>query len=123
MRGHTEVAGYLMSAAIVTLAVGAALSVLRYRLYDVERVVTDSAAYAIASAAVIVSFVVVVVVVSRTTPIDAGSQLPTILATLAGAADGPGLLRLGTQGGRAAHQPGTVRRGRDGPIGTRHCDA
>ena len=55
--GHEDVAGYLMSAAIVTLAVGAALSVLRYRLYDVERVVTDSAAYAIASAAVIVSFV------------------------------------------------------------------
>ena len=62
----------------ITLAAGAALSVLRYRLYDVERVVTDSAAYAIASAAVIVSFVVVVVVISRTTPIDAGSQLPTI---------------------------------------------
>jgi signal transduction histidine kinase len=84
--GHSDVAGYLLSAAIVTIAAGAALSVLRYRLYDVERVVTDSAAYAIASAAVIVSFGVVVVVVSRTTPIDAGSQLPTILATLAGVA-------------------------------------
>ncbi|HEX4698888.1 MAG TPA: histidine kinase [Actinomycetes bacterium] len=83
--GHPDVAGYLMSAAIIALAAGAALSVLRYRLYDVERVVTDSAGYAIASAAVIVSFVVVVVVVSRTTPIDASSQLPTILATLAGA--------------------------------------
>jgi len=84
--GHTEVAGWLMSAAIVTIAVGAALSVLRYRLYDVERVVTDSAAYAIASVAVIISFVIVLVVVSRTTTIDSSSQLPTILATLAGAA-------------------------------------
>jgi signal transduction histidine kinase len=84
--GQPDAAGYLMSAAIITLAAGAALSVLRYRLYDVERVVTASAGYAIASAAVIVSFVVVVVVVSRTTPIDASSQLPTILATLAGAA-------------------------------------
>jgi signal transduction histidine kinase len=84
--GHSDAAGYLMSAAIIALAAGAALSVLRYRLYDVERVVTDSAGYAIASAAVVVSFVVVVVIVSRTTPIDASSQLPTILATLAGAA-------------------------------------
>ena len=42
--------------------IGAALSVLRYRLFDVERVVTDSAGYAIASAAVIVIFVGVVVV-------------------------------------------------------------
>ncbi len=83
--GHSEVAGYLMTAATVTIAAGAALSVTRYRLYDVERVVTDSAAYAIASAAVIVIFGVVVLVVSRTTPIDPGSQLPTILATLAGA--------------------------------------
>ncbi len=83
--GHDDAAGYLMSAAIVALAAGAALSVLRYRLYDVERVVTDSAAYALASAAVIVIFVVVVVVISRTTPIDPGSQLPTILGTLAGA--------------------------------------
>jgi signal transduction histidine kinase len=83
--GDSDIAGYLLSASIVTIAVGATLSVLRYRLYDVERVVTDSAAYAIASAAVIVIFGVVVVVVSRTTPVDARSQLPTILATLAGA--------------------------------------
>jgi signal transduction histidine kinase len=83
--GHADIAGYVMAAATVSIAVGAGLSVLRYRLYDVERVVTDSAAYAIASAAVVVIFVVVVVVISETTPIDPGSQLPTVLATLAGA--------------------------------------
>ncbi|MEO7980180.1 MAG: histidine kinase [Sporichthyaceae bacterium] len=83
--GRSDVAGYLMSASIVTLSVGAALSVLRYRLYDVERVVTDSAAYALASAAVIVGFGVVVVVISRTTPIDPASRLTTVAATLAGA--------------------------------------
>ena len=44
-------------AAMVALVVGAGLSVLRYRLYDVERVVTESAAYAIASAAVIVAYI------------------------------------------------------------------
>ncbi len=82
--GSEDAAGYLMSAATATLAIGAALSVLRYRLFDVERVVTDSAAYAIASAAVILIFVGVVVVISRTTPLDPRSQLPTILATLAG---------------------------------------
>ncbi len=84
--GHTEAAGYLMSVAILALAAGAALSVLRYRLYDVERVVTDSAAYAMASASVVVIFAVVIVVISKTTPIDPRAQLPTILATLAGRA-------------------------------------
>jgi signal transduction histidine kinase len=84
--GRSDLAGYLMSAAVVALAVGAALSVLRYRLYDVERVVTDSAAYALASVAVIVSFGVVVVVISRTTTIDPTSRLTTVAATLAGAA-------------------------------------
>ncbi len=83
--GRSDVAGYLMSASIVTLSVGAALSVLRYRLYYVERVVTDSAAYALASAAVIAGFGVVVVVISRTTPIDPASRLTTVAATLAGA--------------------------------------
>lgn len=96
--GHSDVAGYLMSAAIVTIAAGAALSVMRYRLYDVERVVTDSAAYAIASAAVIVIFAVVVIVISRTTPIGPGLQLPTILATLAGA----GVARVSYVWGRRA---------------------
>lgn len=96
--GHSDVAGYLMSGPTVAIAAGAALSVLRYRLYDVERVVTGSAAYAIASAAVTLIFVVVVVVISRTTPMDPGSQLPTILATLAGA----GVARVSFVWGRKA---------------------
>jgi signal transduction histidine kinase len=83
--GREDLAGYLMSASTLTIAVGAGLSVLRYRLYDVERVVTESAAYAFASAAVVIIFGIVVAVISRTTPIQASSQLPTILATLAGA--------------------------------------
>ncbi len=81
---HTEVAVVLLGAAMVALVVGAGLSVLRYRLYDVERVVTESASYAIASAAVLVAYIGVVVVVSRSASIDAGSQLTTIAATLAG---------------------------------------
>jgi signal transduction histidine kinase len=95
---RADVAGYLMAAATVSIAVGAGLSVLRYRLYDVERVVTDSAAYAIASAAVVVIFAVVVVVISKTTPINPRSQLPTVLATLAGA----GAARVAFVGGRRA---------------------
>ena len=81
---HTEVAAVVLGGAMVALVVGAGLSVLRYRLYDVERVVTESAAYAVASAAVIVVYVVVVVVLSRSGPVDAGSQLATVAATLAG---------------------------------------
>jgi signal transduction histidine kinase len=83
---HEEVAGVLLSLSVVALAIGAALSVLRYRLYDVERVVTDSVAYAIAAATVSLTFGVVVIGISRTTPISPTSQLPTVLATLAGAA-------------------------------------
>jgi signal transduction histidine kinase len=80
--GHAEIAGGLMSFAIVGLAVGAALSILRYRLYDVERVVTDSAGYAAAAAAVVGVFLAVLAMINRTTPADASAQLPTVLATL-----------------------------------------
>ncbi len=81
---HTELAVVILGGAMVVLVVGAGLSVLRYRLYDVERVVTESAAYAIASAAVIVAYIGVVVVVSRSASVDSESQLTTIAATLAG---------------------------------------
>ena len=81
---NNDAAAVLLSGAMVTIVAGAALSVLRYRLFDVERVVTDSAAYAIASVSVVVAFVGVVVVINRSTPIDAGSQLSTVAATLAG---------------------------------------
>jgi signal transduction histidine kinase len=80
--GHADFAGVLMSLAIVCLAVGAALSVLRYKLYAVERVVTDSAGYAAAAAAVVGVFLLVLAMVNRTTPADASAQLPTALATL-----------------------------------------
>jgi signal transduction histidine kinase len=80
------VASVVLSGAMVALVTGAALSVLRYRLYEVERVVTDSAAYAIASMSVVVVFVAVLVVINRSTPIADGSQLPTVAATLAGVA-------------------------------------
>ena len=95
---HTEVAGIILGAAMVALVVGAGLSVLRYRLYDVERVVTESAAYAVASAAVLVVYIGVVVVVSRSGPVDAGSQLTTIAATLAGV----GVARVSYVWGRRA---------------------
>lgn len=80
------VASVVLSGAMVALVTGAALSVLRYRLYEVERVVTDSAAYAIASMSVVVVFVAVLVVINKSTPIAAGPQLPTVAATLAGVA-------------------------------------
>jgi signal transduction histidine kinase len=83
-QGHTAVAGALLGLTIVCVVVGAAFSVMRYRLYDVERVVTESAAYAIASGAVVAIFVVVIVVISRSTPVGAGSQLTIVAATLAG---------------------------------------
>jgi signal transduction histidine kinase len=84
MTDHTEVAVVILGAATVALVFGAGLSVLRYRLYDVERVVTESGSYAIASAAVLLAYIGVVVLVSRSASIDAGSPLTTITATLAG---------------------------------------
>jgi len=95
---NNEAAALLLSAAMVTIVAGAALSVLRYRLYDVERVITVSAAYAIASVSVIVAFVGVVVVISRSTPIEAGSQAPAVAATLAGV----GVARVSYVWGRRA---------------------
>ena len=83
---ENSVSAALLGLAIVSLVVGAGFSVLRYRLYDVERVITESAAYAIASGTVVLIFIGVIVVISRSTPFDAESQLPIVAATLAGVA-------------------------------------
>ena len=81
--GHDEIAGWVLSICVITIALGAAMSVAKYRLYDVERIVTDSGAYAISTGAVIAVFGVVVVVITKSLPVQADSQLLTILATLA----------------------------------------
>ncbi|HET6938973.1 MAG TPA: histidine kinase [Nocardioides sp.] len=83
-----DLAATVLGLAVVSLVVGAAFSVLRYRLYDVERVVTESAAYAIASVSIAAIFAAVVLVVTRSTPVDSSSPAVTIAATLAGVAVG-----------------------------------
>ena len=58
---------------------------VRYRLYDVERVVTDSSAYALSTGAVVAAFGLVVLVITRTVRVGAEFPLSTVLATLAAA--------------------------------------
>jgi signal transduction histidine kinase len=84
--GNDTVALPIVAFCIVTLSLGAALSVVRYRLYDVERVVTDSSAYALSSGAVIAAFGLIVVVITRTVPVGPESPLSTVLGTFAATA-------------------------------------
>jgi signal transduction histidine kinase len=115
--GHDEISMVLLGCVMLSLVGGAALSVLRYRLYDVERVVTESAAYAIASISVVVAFGGVLLVLSRSSPIDAGSQAAAIAATLAGVAVARasyvwGLRAAGRRVNRARYDAvSTVRKG------------
>ena len=83
--GYDWVAGPILAFCITTLSLGAGLSVARYRLYDVERVVTDSSAYALSTGAVVAAFGLVVLVITRTVPVGPDSPLSTVLATLAAA--------------------------------------
>ena len=82
--GDNLVAATVLVLAMATLSVGAGLSVLRYRLYDVERVVTESGAYAVAAVAVVAAYAAALVVITRTTTLD--GPLPVVAATLAGVA-------------------------------------
>lgn len=86
--GHNELlAGVAISVGIVALAIGAGLSVVKYRLYGVEQIVSRATGYALASASVIAVYGIVVLVLTRSTPgIRASSTVTTILATLAAAA-------------------------------------
>ncbi|MDX6373802.1 MAG: hypothetical protein QOD98_2790 [Nocardioidaceae bacterium] len=82
--GSDAAAGLIMSLGISTLALGAGLSVAKYRLYDVERVVSKSASYAMASGAVVVVFGLVILVISRSIPTPSSTAWwPVSVATLA----------------------------------------
>ncbi|WP_188111358.1 sensor histidine kinase [Nocardioides antri] len=85
--GHDELAGAFMAVGIVTITLGAAFSVAKYRLYDVERVVSESVGYALASGAVIAVFGLVVLVITRSIPtLSSTARWPTSVATLAAVA-------------------------------------
>ena len=85
--GSDTLAGIFMTVAIISLAIGAGLSVARYRLYDVERVVSESASYALSSGTVIAVFGLVVLVIGRSIPtLSSDARWPTAVATLAAAA-------------------------------------
>ncbi|HYG94856.1 MAG TPA: histidine kinase [Nocardioides sp.] len=72
---------------ISLLGLGTAFAVVKYRLYGVERVVSEAAAYLIASSALVSVFGLVVLTLTTTVPgVDAGSVPTTVLATLAAAA-------------------------------------
>lgn len=84
--GYDAAAGLVMSLGISTLALGAGFSVAKYRLYDVERVVSESASYAMSSGAVVVVFGLVVLVITRSIPtLSSTAWWPVSVATLAAA--------------------------------------
>ncbi len=84
--GDDTAAGVPLIVAVIALALGAGFSVAKYRLYDVERVVSESVSYALASGAVIVVFGLVVVVITRSIPdLSSTARWPISVATLAAA--------------------------------------
>jgi signal transduction histidine kinase len=84
--GNDAAAALPLTLAIIALALGAGFSVAKYRLYDVERVVSESVSYALASGTVIVVFGLVVVVITRSIPaLSSTARWPISVATLAAA--------------------------------------
>lgn len=84
--GRDAIAGLFMSVAIITLALGAGFAVARYRLYDVERIVSGSVSYALSSSTVVAVFGLVVLVITRSVPtLSSSARWPTVVATLAAA--------------------------------------
>jgi signal transduction histidine kinase len=80
-------AGWAVVLGIVCMAVGAGFSIVKYRLYGVEEVVSRAVAYVLASLSVIVAYASVVLVITHSSPgVGSGSTPATVLATLAAAA-------------------------------------
>jgi signal transduction histidine kinase len=83
---HASRAGWSVAVGVLSLAVGAGFSIVKYRLYGVEEVVGQAVAYVVATTAVILAYGVVVLVITGSIPgVSSGSTATTVLATLAAA--------------------------------------
>jgi hypothetical protein len=78
--------------ALVALPVTMGVAILRFHLYDIDRVVTRTTSYAIVTGAVIATYAVLVTTISRLLP--AQSRLAVTLATLGAAVVFQPLLRI-----------------------------
>ncbi len=74
--------GALLSFALIPLSIGVA--VLRYRLYDIDRIISRTTSYAVVTGLVLVTYVAVVTLGTRLLP--GSSSLAVAAATLAAAA-------------------------------------
>ena len=85
--GNDGLALVFFGLGVSLLMVGSTFAVVRYRLYGVERIVSEAAAYVIATSALVTAFGLVVLTVTWTVPgVKPGSVPTTVLATLAAAA-------------------------------------
>ena len=71
-------------ASFILLPVSVGVAILRYRLYEIDRIISRTASYTVVTALVVATFAVVVLLAGRLLP--SGSQLGVALATLAAAA-------------------------------------
>jgi len=82
----------LLSVVLTLFPVACGLAILRYRLYDIDRLISRTASYAIVTALVIATYAVVVTTITSLLP-DSASSLAVAAATLSAATVARPLLR------------------------------
>lgn len=81
---HTAVSGVAQFVAVATLPAAMGLAIVRYRLYDIDRIVSRTVSYALVSGLLVAVSAGLVTAVTRLTP--TGNSLAVAAATLAVAA-------------------------------------
>ena len=82
--GHDSILGLLTAGYLLLIPIAAGLSVARYRLYDVDRILSRAAAYTVLTLALVGVYVgTVLFVVWSLREVSGRSQIATALATLA----------------------------------------
>jgi signal transduction histidine kinase len=80
---HPVLLSFATSGFVALIPVAAGLSIARYHLYDVERVLSRAVAYLLVSGLLVFTFAAVVITAGRVIGGDGDSNVPAVLGTLA----------------------------------------
>jgi hypothetical protein len=82
----TDISNFVITASLSTIPLAVGVAILRYRLYDIDRIINHALVYGLISAILVVGYAALVLLLQRLLPVTNDSPVAVAASTLAMAA-------------------------------------